>query len=35
MNEIVNRSKRRDIALANDGMASVFPQPADITKADA
>ena len=35
MNEIVNRSERRDIALPNQCVGSVFPQPANVTKAKA
>ena len=33
MDEIVNRSKRREVALTNDGAGSILPQPANITKA--
>ena len=32
MDEIVNGSERRQIALTNDGVGSVFPQPAYIAK---
>ena len=35
MDEIVNRSKRRNVALTDDGAGSLFPQPAHVTKAEA
>ena len=35
MDEIVNGSERCEVALANDGAGSVFPQSADVTKANA
>ena len=33
MDEIVNRSERCEVALTNDGVGSVLPQPANVTKA--
>ena len=35
MDEIVNGSERREVALANEGAGSVFTQPAHVTKAKA
>ena len=35
MDEIVNGSERSEVALANDCAGSVFPQSANVTKAEA